>query len=103
MTTRSTSAADVVMSEDDALVVLRGDFDQTNQDELRDALLAARAGANLSVDLGEVTFIDWTGISLILAAANDVHGRCGRAVLTNCSPSVRRVLRVLRVDPMLGL
>jgi anti-anti-sigma factor len=102
MTTRSTDAADVVMSEDDALVVLRGDFDQTNHEELRSALLDARAGANLTVDLGKVTFIDWTGIALILSAANDVRERGGRAVLANSSPSVRRVLRVLRVDHLLG-
>ena len=91
------------MAGDDALVVLRGEFEVTNQDELRGALLVAQAGANLTVDLDGVTFIDWRGIALILEAANEVRGRGGYAGLANCSPAVRRILRALRVDHLLAL
>jgi anti-anti-sigma factor len=90
------------VSGGDALVALRGEFDLTNHDELRDALLAGRAAASLTVDLSEVRFIDWTGIALILAAATDMRDQGGRAVLASCSPAVRRILHALRVDYLLA-
>lgn len=75
------------------VAVAREDFDRC---------LEASAD-EVGVDMSALRFIDATGLGLLTA----VHLRCERAgrqlVLHNCSPEIRRVLAVTRLNRILRL
>lgn len=75
-------------------------IDATNAWDLRPELLRAlyTQGPNLWVDLARVTFIDSTGLGMlvsVLQEARDIHGSVH---LINASREVRRVLQVTGLE-----
>lgn len=99
----TSSVADVHVRHDAAVVRLHGEIDISTQDDLRAALLTATASASdLTVDLGDVAFIDWTGLALVLDAVRSVRDRGGAAVVTCPSVAVRRLLQLLDSEHLLA-
>ena len=95
--------ADVALQGNSAVVSLRGEIDVANHDELRAALLAARASATeLIIELSDVDFIDWTAAAIVVGAVNEVRARGGRIELVEPSPQVRRLFRVMGLDELLS-
>ncbi|WP_375474872.1 STAS domain-containing protein [uncultured Jatrophihabitans sp.] len=93
------------LSADDwrAVVELAGDFDLASADALR-AELDAHLDAGrrvLRLDMSGVTFFDSTAIGVVLGA----HKRCaadrGAVIVAAASPSLRRLLRLTRLDAVL--
>jgi anti-anti-sigma factor len=93
--------------DDTAQVFVLGEIDLANAGQLRDCLLAAvGAGAHrpdLMVDLGNVTFLDATGVSALVEAA--VAARRAGIHLTVRNPRglVRRILEITGVAARLDV
>jgi len=86
-----------VAHDDDAIVIsVRGDVDLATAPELRAACETAIATepAVLRLDLGELTFLDSSGISVLVKAHQDLGGQGGSLVLHRLDDRSRRVLDV---------
>lgn len=77
---------------------LRGELDLATADLLRDALRDALAGTHeeVIVDLTELSFIDSTGIAILIGAIADGEGVVKFS--PSEAPGVARVLRLTGVD-----
>ena len=87
------------------IVTVRGEIDFANAEELADGVRNAvcDAAGVVRVDLRKATFIDSTGLGALIegyraAASSDV-----RFVVTNPTPSFRRVLIVTGLCDLFGL
>lgn len=93
-------------SPDRVVVHIAGELDMSSAGRLRQDLLAAVDDPAVTVvkaDLSGVTFIDSTGIG-VLIATNNAATRAGRRfVVTRASAPVIRVLRIVGVTELLGL
>ncbi len=86
-----------------AAVVLDGEIDIATSPAIRRSLMAAISGGNvhLAVDMSGVTFIDASGIGVLVAAANRARQAGGGLSLLAPSRQVRRLLDVLHLDAIL--
>lgn len=80
-------------------VLVTGEVDVSNADELRGALDSALCGAadELTVDLAEVPYIDSTGIGVLVGAAHRASEAGKKLVVANPQKNVARVLGLLGV------
>jgi anti-anti-sigma factor len=83
---------------------LRGDLDVIAATESNKRMLSQRlpVGAELVVDLSGVTFIDSTGIRLILQANQHAMRHAARLVVVRGPERVMRVLRLVGLDEQLN-
>ena len=83
-----------------AVVELRGELDLSSAPALRERLLAiaAREPASLILDLSGLTFMDSTGISVLVAAERRAHELGGTFSLVNPQKIVARVLHITGLD-----
>ncbi len=87
------------------VVHVSGEVDVSNADQLRSALneaLSKRASA-IEVDLGDVPYIDSTGIGVLVGTAHRAGEAGARFVVSNPQRNVARVFAMLGVDGELGL
>jgi anti-sigma B factor antagonist len=86
-----------------ATVVLDGEIDIATAPAIRRFLMAAISGGNvhLAVDTSGVTFIDASGIGVLVASANRARQARGGLSLLAPSRQVRRLLDVLHLDAIL--
>jgi anti-anti-sigma factor len=85
-----------------AIAVISGEIDITTCGAMRDTLTAAlRSGPDLIVDLSGVTFIDCSGIRVLVAARNQAVAGGGTLTLRAPSAAVRRVTGILGLDEVL--
>jgi anti-anti-sigma factor len=86
---------------------LAGELDHATAPELRGPLDAAiEEGINcVLIDLSDCTFIDSTGLSVIVHAHSALNGdnRSGQLEICCPDPQVRRLLEITGVDRALGL
>src|SRR4051812_13976184 len=90
---------EVVRRDGVAIVVVRGEIDMATAPWFRQVVeVALDEGGRLEVDLHETTFMDSTGLAVLV----DAYRRLGQAheaiVLRDPQPRVRRVLHVSGVD-----
>ena len=84
--------------EETRSIRLVGELDMGNARELEEALGSAiELGGPVLVDLSELTFMDSTGISILLRATQALRGR-GCLILHGEQDNVRRVLDLVRLD-----
>ena len=81
--------------EDGKTLVLQGEIDMSNVEDLVNAVLSRPNSEPLRLHMGRVTFIDSTGIRGLLRIA-EAYG--GELELVAPHPTVRKVLRVLGLD-----
>jgi anti-sigma B factor antagonist len=83
-----------------AVVHVSGEVDVSGAAHLREALAAAvRSGVGrLVVDLEGVTFVDSTGLGVLVAAKRTLDRRGGYLELVVSRPRVARVLRISGLD-----
>ena len=93
----------VVSSPPSAAVVLDVEIDISTCPAIRRFLMAAISGGDvhLAVDMCGVTFIDATGIGVLVAAANRAREAGGSLSLLAPSRQVRRLLGVLHLEAIL--
>jgi anti-anti-sigma factor len=96
-------AAIVVSDPLSAAVVLDGEIDVSTCPAVRRLLMAAISGGDvhLAVDMSGVTFIDASGIGVLVAAANRARQAGGGLSLLAPSWPVRRLLEVFHLDAIL--
>jgi anti-sigma B factor antagonist len=94
----------VVSDPPSATVVLDGEIDIATAPAIRRFLMAAINGGDvhLAVDMSGVTFIDASGIGVLVAAANRAREAGGSLTLLAPSPQVRRLLDVFHLDAILS-
>jgi anti-anti-sigma factor len=92
-----------IASPDPATLVLRGELDLSNADELDEALkpLVDRGGT-VTVDLSDLTFADSSGIGVLMRAARNADGKVA-LVLLNPRPNVAKVFRIMGLDQIPSL
>lgn len=88
------------------LLKLTGELDLATADALEEAIAEEAGPGDLVLDLAELTFMDSTGIRLILHAAATCDGDAN-VVLLDVSASIMRVLEIAgingRVDNLIVL
>ncbi|MFI0738171.1 STAS domain-containing protein [Streptomyces sp. NPDC021100] len=82
-------------------IELSGEIDILAEQELGPRLeaLAGRRHADLVIDLRGVTFLDASGLRLLLRARNRVARGGGRLRVVRGGPRVSKVIRVVRLEP----
>ena len=92
-------------SEDAARVLVEGEVDVSNADELRDAVDSALAldAPEVTVDLLQVPYIDSTGIGVLVGAAHRAADAGKKLVVASPQKNVARVLGLLGVADDLNI
>lgn len=57
----------------------------------------------IEVDFADVTFIDSSGLRVLLGLADRIAGAGGTVVIRNASKSVRRLLEITKLESIFGL
>jgi anti-anti-sigma factor len=77
------------------VIEVGGEIDLSTADTVRDALLRAEEAHSLvALDLSKTSFMDSTGLYLIVAANGRLRERAGRLIVVQGPPQVRRLLEV---------
>jgi anti-anti-sigma factor len=76
---------------------LVGELDLASTSALRSALEGIETGEGVTLDLSELTFIDSTGLHLIIQWANTLNGQ-GPLRLEGLSEQMRRILWIVALD-----
>lgn len=92
-------------SVDAARVLVEGEVDVSNADELRNAVDAALAldAPEVTVDLSQVPYIDSTGIGVLVGAAHRAADAGKKLVVESPQKNVARVLGLLGVADDLNI
>lgn len=80
-----------------------GVIDSHTADDLDGALRTVGTDADVELDLSGIEFVDSSGIRVIVRAHQDLHEAGHRLLLSNISPSVRRLLEITGLDQHLDL
>lgn len=99
---RQPSGGDAVWLAEDGVLRVRGRLTTG----LRDPLAAAaeppwRAGSSITVSLRECTAADGAGLGALVALAHQTRAAGGEFRLTDVPPSIRRLLRLCRLEAFL--
>ena len=87
-------------------IAVDGEVDVSNAEELRaqiDAGLAEEATQEIEVDMAQVSYIDSTGIGVLVGSAHKAKDSGRIFQVLNPQPNVLRILGLLGVDEVLGL
>jgi anti-sigma B factor antagonist len=90
-----------VRQEGDALV-LSGELDLATASILQSALDGHQGDGDLTLDLAGLSFMDSTGIKILITAARALEGR-GCLILRSPAPPIRRVLELVQIDRVPGV
>ncbi|HEX9891999.1 MAG TPA: STAS domain-containing protein [Actinomycetota bacterium] len=79
-------------------ILLKGELDMSAEHELTRSLdPEPQNGGDLVLDLSELTFIDSSGVRVLLRTADRLADR-GRVILRTPSPAVARVFDLMRLE-----
>ena len=85
-------------------LMLVGELDLVTAPRARAAVRDAQADTReLLCDLGDVWFVDLAGMRVLLDAAAHAKLTGGHLAVTNCPPSVPRMLQLLRLEDWLDI
>lgn len=96
----------VIRVEIDGIIVLTpvGEFDIANLDILRDTIATAlEESSRIVLDLSQTQFLDSMVLGAIIGSSKRAREAGGWVRLVAPRPNVRNVLRVTRLDTILGL
>jgi anti-anti-sigma factor len=80
-----------------------GELDLLTVPQLRDALAAARPSKDIVLDFAGVSFMDSSGLGLLVSTARTTKERGGSLVLRGPAPTVRRLFGIAIPDGVPGL
>ncbi|MFJ9629530.1 STAS domain-containing protein [Streptomyces sp. NPDC101175] len=82
-----------------AVVAVAGEIDQQTAGSLREALdLSAGAPPHVVLDLRQVTFMDSSGINVLLTVHHELARADGWLRLAGTTPSVLRIIQLVGID-----
>ena len=83
-----------------SVILVSGEVDVSNADELRSALDSCLGSdvTDVTVDLAGVPYIDSTGIGVLVGAVHHAEEHGKRFSVVNAQPGVMRVMQLLGVD-----
>jgi anti-sigma B factor antagonist len=88
-----------VRIERDRRIVVRGEVDLSTAPELASAIASVAEGAfRVVVDLGGVTFIDSTGLGVLVNERSALEARNGAIVISSLSPVVETAFQVAGLE-----
>ena len=100
------------MEKDTLTIYPQGDLDLVSAKKVKeqvDSLLCARNGLKMLVmNLGEVRFIDSSGLGMLIGCYKIMHGRQGKVIICDANDNVYRILElsgmkklmpVMRMEP----
>lgn len=98
----------VHFSRDDSQVVVRlaGELDAATAPYLQEALAGVvddQGNLSVRVDLGDVTFIDSTGLSVLVRTWERLRLKGGELALTNPRPSTLKVFHVVGLSSIFNI
>lgn len=85
-----------VPSDPVAIIEIAGELDSSNCNDLREEInhQVAKTRQMLLVDLRAVTFVDSTGLGVLVGGLKKMREREGRFILVSTHPRVKRILEV---------
>jgi anti-anti-sigma factor len=85
------------------VVVLRGEIDHTAKEHFTQALLAfdGTGPARTVLDFSDVTFMDSSGINVLVAAHQAANSTQGWVRIAGAGGAVRRILHIVGVDQVI--
>jgi len=93
-----TKASDALFDEAGGIWVFkpRGEVDISNADEMRERLKTAfeERRADIRVDMGELTYIDSTGLGVIIGTHDMLKNNGYRIFITNPKDNVKKLLKI---------
>lgn len=98
-------SAIVTKSGDVARISMTGEFDFSNQEELRLAFEQAveAAGGRIEIDLENTTFID-SGVIRLLLMLRDLAGRNNQTMsIVNCNEHIREIFQIGGFDQIFDI
>jgi anti-sigma B factor antagonist len=92
-------------SNQETVILVAGELDFHSAPELRQAILTAlnEGASRLVLDLGEMEFIDSSGLSVIIAAFKRCRERGGELILRSVTERTRRVLEVSGLNKVFSI
>jgi stage II sporulation protein AA (anti-sigma F factor antagonist) len=99
-------AVTVSFEKNTLLVRTDGDFDLVGAEEFRteaDRALDMFPARHMILDLTRLTFMDSSGLGVILGRLRKIQARRGTMVLAGMNPSVRRVLELSGIMPLIEI
>ncbi|MFC8494029.1 MULTISPECIES: STAS domain-containing protein [unclassified Streptomyces] len=90
--------------KDVCVVTLQGEIDHTTRDILEHALLGGNVAAGplrIVADLEGVTFMDSSGLNVLISANRQVNEAGGRLSIAAAQEAVQRVLTLVGVDTVI--
>ncbi len=87
----------------EAVVAVRGELDMSTAPELSRSLadVLDEHPQRVTLDLGDLSFIDSTGLTLLVKTSHHLKEHEGALQLTHPTPPVRRVLEIVGLDGLL--
>ncbi len=85
------------------LVELHGELDHHNASCARmniDMAIDSKCPSELYIDFSGVTFMDSSGIGLVMGRYRILHEYGGTLYIVNCSPSIRRVMQLAGMNKL---
>ena len=91
---------EIVPSPDCVTVRLRGEIDMQTAPHLREAALCATSQFStvLQLDMAEVSFMDSSGVEVLVATRRRIDHEGGRLTVVNPSRPVLRLLEITGID-----
>jgi anti-sigma B factor antagonist len=81
-----------------------GELDLLTVPQLRDAIVAVGAeGQDVVLEFSGVSFVDSSGLGLLISTAQTAHARGGSLVVRTPSPTLRRLFTIAIPDGIPGL
>jgi len=78
----------------DGTIVVHGDIDIAGGPTLEAAILSQESNNSIVIDLGDVSFIDSSGLRSLLGASRRAHARDSTVKLRSVGPEVTRLLQI---------
>lgn len=92
--TESNNETFAVDIADDGAIVVKGDIDMAGGPTLDASILEREDAGPLVLDVGDVAFIDSSGLRSLLDAARRARARGSHVVLRSVGPEVSRLLEI---------
>ena len=97
---------DIKYKDNMAVAFLTGEIDHHSAKEIRSQLdnyIITVQPEIFAIDLSGITFMDSSGIGLILGRSRLLQECCGRLEIINPQPYIKRVLRLSGIDIKFGI